>query len=199
PADQEAIVDSIRRAAAAIGLHHGPVHAECRVNADGVFVLEVAARPIGGICARALRFGAGGSGLGTRGSGICLEELLVRHALGEAPSASPASSEWTREPDASGVMMIPIPKRGMLRGVSGVDDAKAVDHVTDVRITAKLDQMLVPLPEGSSYLGFLFARAACPADVDRALRAAHAALEFRIDGGLAVLSGREIQYNRRHG
>jgi biotin carboxylase len=164
---QAAIERTVSRAAAAVGLWHGPVHAECRVNANGVFVLETAARPIGGLCARALRFAQGGTT-------IAFEELLLRQAVGEPVEG------WAREPDASAVMMIPIPKRGILRGVSGTDAARRVPGVWDVRITAKPDQLLVPLPEGASYLGFVFARAAHAADAEAAVRAAHAQLDFTI-------------------
>ena len=195
-AGQRAIVDAVTRAAEALGLRHGPVHAECRVNEEGVFILEVAARPIGGLCARALRFQQGVGSLfqflpeapaeiekGSRP----LEEILLRHALGESPD------HWTREPLASGVMMIPIPRRGVFRGVAGVagdDGACAVEHIDEVRITAKPDQLLTPLPEGASYLGFIFARAAAAAAVDRALRAAHARLRFAIEPEWPVVQSR---------
>jgi hypothetical protein len=189
------MIDAVRCASAAIGLRHGPIHAECRVNDRGVFVLEVAARPIGGLCARALRFNGVGrisqadkSGENARESAgkstrplFSLEELLLRHALGETLEG------WTREPDASGVMMIPIPRRGVFRSVSGVDEARALPNIEDVRITAKPDQALIPLPEGASYLGFIFSRAATPAEVERALRAAHARLDFTIDPEVRVL------------
>jgi biotin carboxylase len=173
---QRAIGDGVLAAARAIGLWHGPIHAECRVNASGVFVLEVAARPIGGLCAHALRFTKKSDG-----SRISLEELLLRHALGE-PSA-----EWEREPDASAVMMIPIPRRGVLRRVVRVERARQVPCVESIRITAKADQVLVPLPEGRSYLGFIFARAAYPADAEHAVRAAHALLGFSIDPDVRVV------------
>jgi formate-dependent phosphoribosylglycinamide formyltransferase (GAR transformylase) len=163
---QRAIVDAVTRAAQALGLHHGPIHAECRVNDDGVFVLEVAARPIGGLCARALRFGV--SDL------TSLEDLLLRHALGQDPAS------FAREASASGVMMIPIPQPGMLRRVDGLEEARGVDGIEEIHITAKPDQLLVPLPEGASYLGFIFARAAHATDVERALRAAHERLSFKI-------------------
>src|SRR5205085_8867707 len=104
------ITEAISCASRALGLSHGPIHAECRVNDQGVFVLEVAARPIGGLCAKALRFVRAD----TDGAAIPLEELLLRHALGEPPAG------WIREAIASGVMMIPIPARGVYRGVSGV-------------------------------------------------------------------------------
>src|SRR5439155_16656855 len=110
-----------------------------------------------------------------------LEELLLRHALGESPDG------WTREADASGVMMIPIPRRGIFRGISGVEAAAAIDGVDEVRITAKPDQLLVPLPEGSSYLGFIFARGASTSFVDRALREAHAQLQFVVDPEFQVV------------
>jgi Fe-S cluster biosynthesis and repair protein YggX len=132
PADvQQRIAGAVRSAAAAIGLWHGPIHAECRVNDDGVFVLEVAARPIGGLCSRALRFNRGASPVDDRRSAepaeqISLEELLLRHALGEAPH------DWSRAPHASGVMMIPIPTRGLYRRVSGVEEARLIVGVEDV-------------------------------------------------------------------
>jgi D-alanine-D-alanine ligase-like ATP-grasp enzyme len=175
---QDAIVRAVASATAAIGLHHGPVHAECRVHpgTGEVFVLEVAARPIGGLCARVLRG---------------FEDVLLRHALGGAP-------DWPADASASGVMMIPIPKRGYLRGVSGVDAARATDCIEDIRITAKPDQLLVPLPEGASYLGFIFARAAEPALVDAALREAHSRLAFTIDPELPMLAT-QTRYNSGHG
>ncbi len=178
PDVQRAITDAVRYAAQALGLYHGPVHAECRVRQSGeVFVLEVAARPIGGLCGRALRFAAQGESAPL----ISLEELLLRHALGES------SERWQREPAASGVMMIPIPRRGVFRRVTGTDEARQVPGVEDVRITAKTDQVLVPLPEGASYLGFIFARAASPGAVEHALRCAHRALDFAIDPEVPVL------------
>jgi hypothetical protein len=183
-AGQRAIVAAVAQAAEALGLRHGPVHAECRVNEAGVFVLEVAARPIGGLCARVIK-GAVPlfSEKGVRPLSS-YEELLLRHALGESPAG------WTREPLAAGVMMIPIPRRGVFRGVAGVEDARRVDGIDDVRITAKADQILIPLPEGASYLGFIFARAADSDAVDRALRDAHARLRFTIETQWPVVQSR---------
>jgi hypothetical protein len=193
PDAQRAMTAAVEQAARALGLRHGPLHAECRVNGTGVFVLEVAARPIGGLCARALRFVRTGDGDVFQGSAhekyprprfglaIPLEELLLRHALGESPEG------WARETAASGVMMIPIPGRGIFRGVTGLDVAGRVPFIDDLQITAKADQLLLPLPEGASYLGFIFARAATPAQVEQALREAHAHLEFSIDPELRVL------------
>jgi hypothetical protein len=195
PDTRAAIVRAISDAAKALGLSHGPIHAECRVNTRGVFVLEVAARPIGGLCARALRFvrrerpaaDARGSAPGNDvpgpaiGAEISFEELLLRHALGEE------STGWQRETMASGVMMIPIPKRGIYRGTSGIDEARVVPGIVDIRLTAKVDQLLIPLPEGASYLGFIFARASRAADVDVALRTAHARLTFTIAPEMRVL------------
>ena len=179
---QAAILSAVSAAASAIGLRHGPIHAECRLNAAGAFVLEVAARPIGGLCSRALRFEKRSPPVFEEDEVrlYSLEELLLSHALGESPAA------WTREPRAAGVMMIPIPQRGVFRGVAGVEEARQVAHVEDVRVTAKTDQVLVPLPEGSSYLGFIFARAERAADVVHALRQAHARLRFAIDAEIAV-------------
>jgi hypothetical protein len=167
------IAGAVARAAAAIGLRHGPIHAECRLamDAGAVFVLEVAARPIGGLCSQALRF----EEKGVSRPLFSLEELLLRHALGEPPGA------WSREPSASGVMMIPIPRRGVYRRVSGVEDARRIDGVDQVIVTAKEDQLLVPLPEGASYLGFIFARGETRDAVEGSLRIAHGCLGFTIE------------------
>jgi biotin carboxylase len=162
---QNAIRTTTTAACAALGLTEGPIHAELRVNDDGPWVLEVAARSIGGLCSRTLRFG----------TGMSLEEIILRHALGW----SIATLE--RERRAAGVMMIPIPRAGILRQVQGVDDARATRHVEDVVISAHVGQELVPLPEGWQYLGFVFARADAPDDVEDALRIAHARLRFVID------------------
>jgi biotin carboxylase len=169
---QRRIVTTMASACHAIGLRHGPIHAECRVNGEQVYVLEVAARPIGGLCSRALRFGP---------ARTSLEEVVLRHAVGEDVT------RYVREADASGVMMIPIPRRGIYRRAEGVDEAKTVAGVEDVRITAKPDTLLLPLPEARSYLGFIFARGRSPDDVDRSLRQAHARLRFVIDREMAVV------------
>lgn len=170
---QRAIEAAVDAACRALGLEHGPVHAECRVHGDRVVVLEVAARPIGGLCARALRFRRGADE-------ASLEDLLLALALGQSLDG------WTRETDASGVMMIPIPSEGRYRGVEGVDAALAVEGIVDVRVTAKPDQHLVPLPEGASYLGFIFSRASTPDAAERALRTAHARLRFTVNRPLAI-------------
>jgi biotin carboxylase len=161
---QAAIADCAARAAAAIGLRDGPIHAELRVNERGPWMVEIAGRSIGGLCSTILEFG----------TGMCLEELLLRHALRlEIPSLD-------RNGGAAGAMMIPIPKGGMLRAVSGVEEAEAVPHIVGLEITAKLRTPIVPLPEGSSYLGFIFSRADDPATAEAALRAAHTRLRFDI-------------------
>ena len=187
---ERAIVDGVGRAVRALGLTHGPIHAECRVNPDGVFVLEVAARPIGGLCARALRFQ---SAICNLQSAISLEELLLRHALGEDPAP------YRRETAASGVMMIPIPRRGIYRRVGGMDEARQVPGIDEIHISAKPDQLLVPLPEGASYLGFIFARADRAGLVEQALRAAHARLAFTIDPEFPLMKPGQIHYNLLHG
>jgi biotin carboxylase len=167
---QHAIVEQIGKAARALGLRHGPVHAECRLGEGGIFVLEIAARPIGGLCSKVLRFE----------NGEPLEEILLRHAAGEDVTNA------RLDPRAAGVMMIPIPKRGRLRQVAGADDARLVDGVEEVRITAKPDQLLEPLPEAGSYLGFIFARDVSSSAVDAALRHAHARLQFTIEPALEL-------------
>src|SRR5262249_22252403 len=109
------------------------------------------------------------------------EELLLRHALGiDIPSFDRAGA-------AAGVMMIPIPRSGMLRAVTGIAEAEAVPHIEGVEITARLRAPILSLPEGNSYLGFIFARAGDPATTEAALRAAHAKLRFDIRPLLAMV------------
>ena len=172
---QTAIVSQVERATQALGLSHGPIHAECRVTSEGtVYVLEVAARPIGGLCSRMLTF------KGPPGAEESLEAVLLQHAIGRSISR--------RKPHdmASAVMMIPIPGRGMYKGVQGEQAARAVGGVTDVRITAKVGQVLEPLPEAASYLGFIFAKGATPSDAEGAVRVAHAKLSFGISPDIPV-------------
>jgi len=163
-ATQRAIQVCAARAATALGLQDGPVHAELRLNAAGPWLLEIAARSIGGLCSRTLRFG----------TGLSLEEIILRHALG-----LPIET-LERERRAAAVMMIPIPKAGVLEGVDGLDEARAVPLVEDVTISAHKGETVVPLPEGHRYLGFIFSRADTPAEAEAALRQAHACLRFVI-------------------
>jgi biotin carboxylase len=171
PAIQHAIFETTQRAIAALGLTYGPVHAEMRVNERGVWMLEIAARPIGGLCSRVLRFEPG----------VSLEELILRHALGEDVRDTRLAA------GAHGVMMIPIPSAGVYTGVEGVDAARQLPGIEDIVITAKEGQTLVPLPEGASYLGFIFARADSADSVTLRLRQSHARLEFRLSKTLPVV------------
>lgn len=165
----EAVLVEVERCAAgaaeALGLCDGPVHAELRIDGRRVSVLEVAARSIGGLCSRALRFGAG----------LSLEAVILRHALG-LPVADPA-----RERVASGVMMLPIERAGVLVEVAGQAQARAVAGIAGLEITIARGRPVVPLPEGDRYLGFLFARGEDPAGVEHALREAHGHLRVRIE------------------
>jgi len=166
------VVPVLRRsaAAAAIGLVEGPVHAEARLTPGGdVVVLEVAARSIGGLCARTLRFGAG----------ISLEEVILRHAL-DLP-LDEGSDGPTREAAAAGVLMVPIPASGTLRSVGGIEAAAALPGIEGVEITVLAGRPVRSLPDGDRYLGFAFARGEGPAEVEAALRAAHALLDVVID------------------
>ncbi len=170
PETQHAIHCAISDACKILGLQHGPIHAEARLNEQGIFILEVAARTIGGLCSRTLKFGAG----------LSLEELVLRHASGENVG------DMTSLTGAAGVMMLPIPRSGRLRAVHGIEAARAVPFIQDVKITIPLANLVVALPEGASYLGFMFARAETPAEVEAALRQAHRKLRFDIQPSLAV-------------
>lgn len=162
---QGAVAAATARAVHALGLHEGPIHAELRVNEDGPVIVEVAARSIGGLCSRVLRFGVG----------VRLEDLILQHALG-----LPIES-LEREARPAGVMMIPIPRAGRLQHVHGLQRARKVPGVEDVTITIPLGQEVIPLPEGNKYLGFIFARGEAPEAVESALREAHSRLEFVIE------------------
>ena len=170
-ARQAALRDCATRAVRALGLTHGPVHAEFRINDEGPWVLEVAPRPIGGLCSRVLRFGLGR---------ISFEELLLRHAF------RLGGTDAERETEASGVMMIPVPRSGIFERVDGLDAAERVACVTEIRITARLKDYVAAWPEGASYLGFIFARAETAGEAEAALRAAHAKLFFEFSPRLAV-------------
>ncbi len=168
---QQAIFDNTAQAAAALGLRQGPVHAELRLNETGPYLIEVAGRSIGGLCSQTLRFGSDAS----------LEELILRQAF------NLTIETFDREKTAGGVMMIPIPEAGLLKRIEGCEAAEAVPLIESVEITARLNYSIVPLPEGDSYLGFIFAHGPTPAAVEAALREAHSKLHFEIAPELRVL------------
>jgi biotin carboxylase len=162
PNDMQALIaQRVSDACRAYGLVHGPVHAELRLHAGEAWILEVAARTIGGQCARLLQSGTGHS----------LEALVMAQAMGEP--LEPQSRDM-----AAGVLMIPIPKAGMLRRVEGIGAARRVEHILDVEIWVREGYELVPLPEGNAYLGFIFAQGPGPEEVEQALRESHACLNF---------------------
>ncbi|HET7101158.1 MAG TPA: ATP-grasp domain-containing protein [Terriglobia bacterium] len=173
---QAAVMEELRRAVKALGLHHGPLHAELRINTRGVWILEVAARSIGGLCSRALRFRAPG-----KDGNISLEELIIRLALGDDIETI------RREEAASGVMMIPVPRAGIFQRVEGVEEALKTPGVEDLIIMARPNQKLTPPPGGTSYPGFIFARGASPELVEQALRDAHQKLHFVLGPSLPVI------------
>jgi biotin carboxylase len=169
---QCALIDTTQQAITAVGLTHGPIHAELRYNEEGAWILEVHARPIGGLCSRSIRLA----------DAVPLEELILVHAFGGDVTMAQLDGP------ASGVMMIPTPMNGLFRGVEGVDRARAVPLIEDVTIVAAVGQHFMPPPEGSSYLGFIFARGETPEAVESALRRAHAELRFDFAPVLETLS-----------
>jgi ATP-grasp domain/L-amino acid ligase C-terminal domain 2 len=182
---QLAIQKCAQDSARAIGLTRGPVHAEFRIHGNGeagaeVWPLEIAARPIGGLCARALRFVENENKNAHEPASIGLEELLLLHSL-DLPV-----SPWTRERTASGVMMIPVPSGGILESVQGEAVSRETPGITELLITARLHDYIEAWPEGASYLGFLFAAAETPREVEQALREAHAKLHFTMTPRLPV-------------
>ena len=173
---QRAIENSLRDSVAALGLTEGPIHAEFRIEdrTRDPWVLEIAPRPIGGLCSRTLRFGE---------RLLSLEELLVRHALHLGGTAGP---DLVREKLAAGVMMLPVPMSGILEKVEDVDKAAKAPGVESIEITARLHDAIKAWPEGSSYLGFIFARGETPGRVEKSLRRAHVMLRFTISPTLPV-------------
>jgi hypothetical protein len=158
---QQQIKHCVRAACEGLGLREGPIHAEVRIADSGCVIIEVASRTIGGECARLLSFGTGHN----------LEDLVISHAVGRSLPAKPRAG-------AAGVLMIPIPRAGILRRIEGITAARAVPFIEDILISIRDGYELVPLPEGNSYLGFMFACAPAAAQVEAALRAAHAELEI---------------------
>lgn len=172
---QQAIADATAAGAAALGLQHGPIHAELRINERGPWIIEMAGRSIGGLCSTILEFG----------SGVGLEEIILRHAVGmNIPT-------FQRSGSAVGVMMIPIPKAGRLRACRGVEEALQVSGINGIEITAKMNYPIVPLPEGSSYLGFIFAQGTSPEEVEQSIREAHSRLSFQIDTLIPLIGNLE--------
>lgn len=163
----------VQQACRALGLEEGPVHAEVRISGDDGVIMEVAARTIGGECARLLQFGTGQG----------LEDLVISHAVDEPlPVKSHAGG--------AGVLMIPIQQGGILRRIEGITGARAVPGIEEILINIREGYELVPLPEGASYLGFMFARAATPAKAEAALRAAHAKLKIVVAPKMVLEDGR---------
>ena len=163
---QDQIARTTQDAVSAMGLRDGPIHAELRLSESGPVIIEVAARSIGGLCSRVLRFGAG----------VSLEELILRHAL-----SLPITS-FEREAQPAGVMMLPIPgeRPGRLEAVDGIDAARSLPEILDVTLTVPIGERVVPLPEGNRYLGFIFARAETADTVEQVLREAFALMNFVI-------------------
>ncbi len=160
--------ECIRVAEAALrglGLTHGPVHIELKIHNGRASVLEVAARSIGGLCSRSLNFGL---------MGTTLESLILRNAVGmDKP-------ELRREQHASGVLMIPIPRSGILNSIEGIDQARTIPNITGVDITINVGSDVLAPPEGDRYLGFVFARADAPQTVETALRKAKSTISVLV-------------------
>ena len=164
-------IEVVERAASAIGLKNGPIHAECMLDGDRVWFLELAPRTIGGLCSRTLRPG-----------GVSLEETVIGLALG-----CPLPAIGAAEP--SGVLMLPVPIEGHLEAVDGSDRAGAVPGIDGVTITVGPGEFVQPLPEGDRYLGFVFARGDSPDDGRSVPAAAWACLDVRISASSSGSTG----------
>jgi biotin carboxylase len=170
PSVLAAAVRAAGQAARALGLSSGPVHAELRIDErggrPGPAMLELAARCIGGLCSRALRFPGGRT----------MEELVLANALGRPV---PGAGHDLARP--CGVFMLPVPRAGVLRAVGGRAEAAAVPGITGLTITIPAGQRILPLPDGDRYLGFIFAEARTTHDVENALTAARDRLRVVIE------------------
>jgi biotin carboxylase len=159
--EQRGLIDEIIKCCEAYGLTHGPLHAEARITNNGVVLLELAARTIGGQCGQLIEFSLKQK----------LEELVIQGMCGQLPE-TPGSSE------AAGVLMIPVTSSGILRRIEGLTAALQVKHIKDIEIHIREGYELVPLPEGSSYLGFIFAQAPDYTQTYEALKIAYRKLKF---------------------
>jgi biotin carboxylase len=163
--ERRAVLETTVRTVEALGLRHGPVHVELRGDGARATIIEIAARSIGGLCSRVLRFEGG----------VALEDLILRHALGlvaRVPSPETASS---------GVMMMQAPASGVFREALGLEAARAVAGVDEVIISAHPGRRVDALPEGFLYLGFIFARGDTPQEVEDALRSSFQRIELVMD------------------
>ena len=161
----------VREGCAAYGLTEGPVHAELRIHDGDAWIIEIAGRTIGGDCARLFTFG----------SGVGLEHLVLQRALGR-----PHRAAFRGAGRAAGVLMIPTPGAGTLRRVEGVMAASRLPGIREVSITVREGYELIPLPEGGTYLGFVFALGEDPAGVEASLRRAQEAIRVIVSPSLAV-------------
>ncbi len=170
---QQAALLTVQDACRAYGLVEGPVHAELRINKAGLWIMEVASRTIGGECARLLTYGTGHD----------LETLVIKKALDEQVNVG-------EQNDALGVLMLPMPGAGILRRIEGIQAAQKIKYIEEILISVREGYELVPLPEGGSYLGFIFARAPTPRLVEAALREAHSQMDIIVAPVFRMVDGR---------
>jgi biotin carboxylase len=164
--DVQARIEAITQAGcSALGLRHGPIHAELRGDGDRMWFIEVAARSIGGYCSKVLRFANGRS----------LEDVILSHAL------DPEYAVPDREENAAGVMMLQAPRAGRLVEIAGVDEASRIEGIDEIIMSSRRGERLTPLPEGFLYVGFIFARRETPEAVEASLRAALQRIDIVID------------------
>lgn len=161
PTTQQQIWQEVERCCHAYGITHGPIHAEARLTSKGIVLLEMASRTIGGQCAQLLEYTLG----------CTLEEVIMRLMCMETPTT-------TTPEQHAGVLMIPIPEKGLLKRIEGLTEAQQIKHITSVELFIQPGYEMVPLPQGSSYLGFIFARAKTFKATFEALRLAHSKLRF---------------------
>jgi biotin carboxylase len=163
---QTEILRVAAQAVRSLGLSQGPVHIELMVSGDKVRIIEVAGRSIGGLCSRSLSFGL---------MDTSLESLILRNAIGRD------KPELRRSPEASGVLMLPIPRGGTLAGFEGLDEVRGQEAITGVEITARPGDVVAPPPEGGRYIGFVFAEAKTPEAVEMVLKKAMSTIEVIIE------------------
>jgi biotin carboxylase len=136
------VVEAARAAAEALGIGDGPTYTQLRLGPDGPRVGELAARLGGGHDAELCR-----AALGVDLNGLALAAALGRPV--EPPEPEPQVG--------SACTLFLIPPAGVLDSVSGVDEARALEGVVDVRIYREPGYLLSPLRRGADRAGAVIA------------------------------------------
>lgn len=159
------LVEAAIRGSRALGIETGPCHCELRLSGELPYILEIAARPIGGFCSQVF----------ADLMGFDLHDLVLQNAVG-LPVMPPPIADGV----ALGVMMLPVPGRGNLARVSGVDRALDIDGIMSVKIHVEAGSRILPYPEQSCYIGTVLATGSSADEVVARLKSAAKAVSFEL-------------------